>query len=204
MVMPGDFRRWTKFLHFYVRSLRRPINVPGHPQAARMQSFRVYRRRPRPLPIFPGREAKDYSPAAAREMEQIFAYLLWKDRRRGCWVGVACAVAALSAALLLRHHLWTALVASTWIVFMGLAGFPRTFFPPLHCPGCGKNPEGGPEHYCPECGSHDSLAFYPYQGGCCRRCGGDIKRRRNGKTRRRFYKIRYCWKCGLLLDRHGI
>ena len=151
-----------------------------------------------PVPDKPGAE---YTPEEQARFREEFRPLAARYRRRvrlayGVVV-VGVAALALGFALPGRAGGWAAGVFLVcWAILFGWMVFRVR----LLCPGCSGDMEGrrlGP--YCPVCG-HRSLSSGDWlQATRCTDCG---KRLRRG--RQRFYKIRACTHCGLVLDERGL
>jgi hypothetical protein len=90
----------------------------------------------------------------------------------------------------------------TAVVFVCFAifGVAMISCPHLRCPGCQGFLTKGIGRFCPECGSN-GLETDLLGRPCCRNCGKTMKHGRNGM---RFYRVRACTSCGLMLDNRGL
>jgi DNA-directed RNA polymerase subunit RPC12/RpoP len=83
-----------------------------------------------------------------------------------------------------------------WLIVMVWMFFPVR----LVCPACSNDVERGElGPYCPTCGSRSLSAGGRWKAPRCAACG---KRLRRGRYR--YYKVRACTHCGLLLDERGL
>jgi hypothetical protein len=82
-----------------------------------------------------------------------------------------------------------------WLIALG----STMTAPRLVCPGCSNEMEGAFGKYCPECGSPTLGNARWFRAPNCTACGKSMRR---GKGR--YYKIRACTHCGLMLDEKGL
>ena len=67
------------------------------------------------------------------------------------------------------------------------------------CPSCDHRLNGALGRFCPNCGA-DGLTAGRLQAPRCSACGTSI----SGRRGKRFYKVRACTACGLIVDEAGL
>ena len=125
----------------------------------------------------------------------------------GCaiWTGIPAYIAiGLGLHIIPEHNLSKDLFPAWLVSFLpwGIASIVFGFsLPRLECPACHNRLDSyRMGHYCPECGNSELEAGNWLRWPKCNACG---KRMLRGK-RRRYYKIRACTHCRVILDEIGI
>ena len=127
-----------------------------------------------------------------------------RRKKRLAVVGIILLIFFFLALLSFPRAWWVA--AGFLVVFFILAIWGWRTVPGLICPACSLDAETDFVRFCPECGSDDvqtkaedkHFLVWPR----CRACGREFTR--SAKGNRRLWLIRFCTRCGALLDEAGL
>jgi hypothetical protein len=141
-----------------------------------------------------------------RDLRDRFAATVSAYRTRGVQVGfVLVALLLIFWYLVLFVPGATLLAVLTFLVLFTAMLFAKRSMPRLICPACECDTDEGAVRFCPECGSGELQKKgedkYFLAWPRCRACGRELSRGRRG---RRFYRIRFCTRCGAYLHERGV
>ncbi len=150
----------------------------------------------------PAKDVSAYSPEELRALRERFAPLANDFRqcgRKASWY-VCAALLSGGLGLLVRPHsapvflvLWLGAIAA-------LVQVVRAQLPLPKCPACNARLDSVGGEFCPECGGRSLSEFVWYRFRRCGACQAKLSRGKNG----RYFRIRACNHCGVLLDERGL
>jgi hypothetical protein len=158
-----------------------------------MESFRLYRPKPDPVP---SQFVKEYKPHELDQFREAFRpqAVRYRWHLRLAILGVLGGLATILFTVLLQVPQIAFLFPVLWLIgFASIGSIPL-----LECPAC-RGAIRRLTTYCPACGSSKFQGRDSWQPAHCESCDKDLH---CGKHRN--FKIRYCTHCGIPLDERGI